>query len=569
MKRLVFLVLALLLLGVILPAAAQSSPDLEALAAYYPQTTPLYVSFRTDDALIDELDAVRAHFAAALPAGAMDDTTLREALDNFGPLTGDNGTFSAAVRPWLGDMAAFGALSLDSLMGKSGGPFVITISITDRAQAQAFFENLAPADAMQIDETGAYTLMSPTNSNEPAAVYIDDQVLILTNKPEALPIRGMPSPSLADNTQFQSSLAALPEPAYSLVSYVDYSALLQASMSEMQSHGSGDAAMANMLDPMLNAIGGLGVGLTILNDRSLTADFSIGLDMAAMGSALPVDLSALPAFDPAFAAHLTAGTQLAIQGADLATSVEQSMASFDAMSEMWTDEHGTQNGNPMAGLNLAFRAMTGLDLEDDVLSWMTGQYAAGMSFDFQTMLNSESADALPRALQFAFVVENTTGEGAQALVAGLSDGLTQLASMGRRDTVTITGETAGGAPAILVSVESRGMREPFEILIGGNESVFVIGTPAMARAALAPDGGLDTDAGYQEAAAVALPNSPVLFYGSGDLLNTIFEMGVLGRSMPIYSQDFEVGPVFSSASMSAVYSGSAATTRMALTLSGE
>ena len=573
MKRLFLLVVALLLVGAILPAAAQSTPDLEALAAYYPQNTALYAAFRTDDAFIDELDAIRAHLEAVLPAGAMDDTTFREMLDAFAGQAGSGDTFDSAVRSWLGDSASFGALSIDMLVNRQDeGPFMIVVSITDRAEAQAYFAGIAPADRMVVDEQEGYTLITPTGQSEPAAVYIDDQVLILTNKPETLPLRGTPSPSLMDNAQFQSALAALPEPSYALLSYVDYHALMEANLSEMQDSASMSASVGmsmDMLEPMLDIIGGMGFGLTVLDGHSLTADIGLGVDMSAMGD-LAVDISAFAPFDPAFAEHLPAGTQMVMQSTNLAASVEQAFANIALAAEMAPAQSGQQPGpeEMLAGMNLAFRSMTGMELDDAILSWMTGQYAVGLTFDFEGLFQAGPED-MARLLQFAFIAENTNGEGAQALVAGLQEGLTQLAAMDRSGSVTISEETIGGAPAILISATSRGMRDPFELVIGGNESVFVIGTPAMARQALAPDGGLNSDAGYQEAAALALPGSPVLFYGSGDFLNAFIELGMLGRAMYSDAPELEVGPIFSSLGMSAVYDDVTVTTRMAVSLASQ
>lgn len=570
MKRTVFLLIALLLIGAVLPAAAQSTPDLTALAAYFPPNTPMYVSFRTDDAMFDQLEAVRAHFNAALPGPLTSDTTVHQMLDEMLAAISSDGTFATAVRPWMGDSAAFGALSIENLMGEDEGPMLIAVSITDRAQAQAFFEATVPAGSTNVTTTETYTLITPADSARPAAVYINDQVLLLTNKPEVLAVNGLPGPSLAENEQFQSSLAALPEPAYSLFGYVDYHALMQANMREMQAMQSGSAGMGMSLElmgPMLDAFGGMSMGVTVLNDRSLTADIGLEWNPAALGDLMP-ELPAFAPIDPAFAAHLPAGTQIAMQSTDLSASIQTALANLETMIALEMENGAGPGGaaNPLAAIGLGVRGLTGLDLEDDILSWMTGQYAFGFSLDFQTMLESMSDEALPRALQFAFVVENTDGAGAQALVAGLSEGLTQLTSADRTGSITITEETVGGAPAILISAAGRGMREPFEILIGGNDSVFVIGTPAMARAALAPDGGLDTDAGYQETVASALPSTPALFYGSGDFLNRMVELMFLGQSIGS-SQDMTVGPMFSSTGLSAVYSDTAITTRMVLTLS--
>jgi hypothetical protein len=579
MKRFVFLLLALSLLAVVLPVAAQSTLDPAALAVYFPQNTPAYVSFRTDDGYIAALEAVRAHFNAVLPDPAMGDETLYDALDQLGPMTGSGETFAEAVRPWLGDSGAVGALSLDSMMGNGGdGPFLIALSVTDRAGAQAFFESLMPAGMADVEETAAYTLITPTNTREPGAIYIDDQVLLITNKPDVLPINGTPNPSLADNADFQASQSALPAGSYNIAAYVDYSALLQASMADMQAMsqmpGMGEMAQSNammeeMLEGMLQAIGGMGVGFTILDDQALTVDVTLGINPIAFGEMMS-DMSDFPAFDPAFAQYLPSGTQLAIQGTNLSASVEMGLANLSTIAGLQSGMDGSAQGDPGAAIEFALQGTTGLDLQDDILSWMSGQYAIGLSLDFEAIMEAAfSGDVPPRALQFAFVAENTSGEGAQALVAGLGQGLMQLALMAREEGMTITQTTAGGQPAVEVSLQSPDMREPFELLIGGNDSVFVIGTPAMATAALSPDGSLNGDAGYQESVAWALPNSPVFLYGSGDFLNTFLEVAMLGRMMNDSVSGLEFGEVFSSTSGSGSYGDTSVATRLILALGQE
>jgi hypothetical protein len=570
MKRLAWLLIVLLVAVLALPATAQSTPDVTALARYYPESVPVYVGFRTDDDYFAALEAVRAHFAAALPDMAMDDDTLYDALDRLGPMTGSGETFAEAVRPWLGDSGAVGALSLDSMTGNGGdSPLLIALSITDRAGAQDFFDSLAPDQAFTIEETPAYTLFTPTNGRATGAIYIDDQVLLVTNKPDVLPVNGLPSPSLADDANFQASQSALPADSYNIAGYMDYAAMLEASMADMRAMGMGqqDAMMEAMLQPMLDAIGGFGFGLTILDGRALTADVAVNMDTSAMGPMMP-DMSAFPAFDPAFAQHLPSGTQLAIQSTDLAATVEQSLNSLSMMAEMQSQMgSNAPQGDPAAMLEFALQGTTGMNA-DSIFSWMTGQYAVGLSVDFDALMQSAfSGDASPTALQFAFVTENTDGTSAQALVSGLSTGLTQLALMAREEGMTVTQLTLGGQPAVRLSLQSPDMREPFEITVGANEDVFVVGTPDMARAALSPDGaGLSGDAGYQESLAWVLPESPAFLYGSGDFLNTFLERMMLGGRAAGGMEQLAVGPLFSSTSGSGVYGETSVVTRLILAL---
>jgi hypothetical protein len=344
---------------------------------------------------------------------------------------------------------------------------------------------------------------------------------------------------------------------------MDYGAFMQASLDQIMAMSPRDAAQFESMLPLVGTFGDLGLGMTLLDGRSLAMDVSMTFDSEAMAAMMP----AVAPFDPAFAEHLPSGTQLAIQGADPAAYFEQMMTSLTMLAEV---QPGFDQGSPaeiMAGLEFAIQGVTGLDLQDDILSWMTGQYAIGMSIDLPILTEgSPSEDDVARAFQFAFVAENTTGEGAQALVTGLTTGLTQLSQASPGNEVTLSEETMGGAPALVISIESRGMRDPFQIVIGGNESVFVIGTPAMAQAALSPDGGLNSDPGYQDAAAVALDSAVQFLYGNGDLLNTLLEVSLFGRPVGDEASELAIGPLFSSASISATYTQDDVSARMVLTV---
>ncbi len=574
MKRFTLVVLALALLVAIFPAAAQTSVDLTTLAQYLPESAPVYVAVRTDDGFFSELEALRARFASIVPADADDGETIFDMLNEFASevTDQDDAEFATAIRPWLGGVAAAGALNLDTMMGAEEGPFVVAVEITNRDLAQAFFDNVIARGEVELDveTTDAYTLYTSARESAPGAMLLADQVLLVTNKPEALPTSGALANPLANAAQFQATLAELPAESYHSLVYLDYGSFVQASLAQASDIYTSDEQMFNALGPMLDMIKGMAIGLTQLDGRALTVDFALGWDPAAMGDLMP-DMSAFAAVDPAFAAHLPGGTQIAIQGTNLAASFEQGMANLQAMAEMQAEASGDdeavqQARQAVAGLTFALRGIAGLDLEDDLLPWMNGQYALSASLDFDLLMSSFSGSQAPvDAFEFSFVVENTTGEGAQALVAGLTDGLTQMLAASESDEVTLTEDTIGGAPALIIALDAPNIDRPFEIVVGGNESVFVIGTPASARAALAPDGGLDSDASYQESQVWSLAGSPALLYISGDFFNQIVDSVMLGMSAA--SPDApEIAPLFSSSSMSANYTDTAVTARLVLTL---
>ena len=568
MKRFGFLLLALVLLLAILPAAAQSTADLTTLAQYFPGQTPVYVSLRTDGSMIASLEALQARFATSLPAEDMDEQTLSMALDEaVADMLNPVSNFEDAVRPWLGDSAAVGMLNLDSMIEQQDeGPFLIALSITDREEAQSFFEAvIGDSGGVTMETTSAYTLMTPAQADAgPGAIYIDDQVLLITNKLEVLPTGGMLASPLSDQEQFQAAVSSLPAETYSILVYADYGAFMSATMAEARTMNTDDAAMIEMLQPMFDAFGGTALGFTLLDEQALTMDLSLGLEPSALP--MMADMSAFPPFDPAFAIHLPAGTQLAVQGANLSEAIQQNLASladFQAMAEASgsADPTSPSPQEAITGLNFLVRGATGLDLEDDILSWMTGQYAVGMSLDFDAVMNAAfSGDMPPEALSFGLVIENTDNQGAEALVAGLNQALNRFVTPENSNGVTVTEETIGGAPGVVITDDPSG----FQLAIGGNDAVFAIGTPDMVRAALAPDGGLDSDPAYQEALTWALDGAPVYLYGNGNFFNNAINLSMFGTQGQQMAA--EMAPLFSSSSISENYDETALIARFVLTL---
>ncbi|HYO87274.1 MAG TPA: DUF3352 domain-containing protein [Candidatus Limnocylindrales bacterium] len=570
MKRFAFLLLALALLLAVLPAAAQSTPDLTALAQYFPGQTPVYASLRTDDAYIATLEALRTRIAASLPAEAMGETTIPTALDGSvrDMLQMDDATFASAVRPWLGDTAAFGVLNLDSMMEQqNNAPYLVALSVTDRAAAEAFFAPLAARarDMVTVETTDAYTLYSiANNGNGPMALYIDNQVLLVTNKLEALPTNGPLTSPLSEQEQFQRAIASLPAETYNIGVYADYGAFMSAALAEASAMNTSDAAMIAMIEPYFEAFGGTAVGFTLLDDRALTMDLAVGWDPTALPEAMG-DMSAMGPFDPAFALHLPAGTQLAIQGSNLSQSIQQGLDSVAALQAM-ESASGSSNSAPsgqevLAGINFLVRGATGLDLQDDVLSWMTGQYAVGMSIDFEAVMSAAfGGDVPPDVLSFSIVIENTDNQGAEALVSGISQALANYVTPEITNDVTVADETIGGAPAVILTDVASG----FQLAAGGNDAVFALGTPDMVRAALAPDGGLNGDAAYQESLTWAVANAPVYLYASGDFFNSAINLSMFG--MQVQQEVADLAPLFSSSSISENYDDTAIIARFVLTL---
>src|SRR5438045_603900 len=102
MKKFTLLAALLILaLGVlIVPAAAQAQVhDLTTLAQYFPADAPVYLSFRTDDDFIAQLDKLAAKFGSLMPNGQMPGS-LQAMLDQMASQLAPNGTFASTIRSW-------------------------------------------------------------------------------------------------------------------------------------------------------------------------------------------------------------------------------------------------------------------------------------------------------------------------------------------------------------------------------------------------------------------------------------------------------------------------------------
>jgi hypothetical protein len=89
----------------------------------------------------------------------------------------------------------------------------------------------------------------------------------------------------------------------------------------------------------------------------------------------------MTAIDPAFAAHIPAGATLSLQSVDLNRSFGGMFNLFDTMignmREMGLGDSDEldEAAEGIAQLESSFTTFTGLDLREDVLAWMTGNYA--------------------------------------------------------------------------------------------------------------------------------------------------------------------------------------------------
>lgn len=576
MKKLilVLIVAVVALSAVATPALAVPAAELNALAEYYPASTVFFASLRIDDDYIATLDGLIQQITAAVPdSGAA--PSFADGLDQFVDQVLGKGNFQSEIRPWLGEIASVGVLSLERVL--DSGPrdsqtpsLVIAVEITDRAAAETFFEDVSKHTGGEFDtrSEGGYTILKPEFQDD-VFVAIGGSVMFLATEYDILPL-DMPAESLMSNPAFADTISLLPAGDYNISIFANLGSTLQQMMA-MQ----GMEAVPGMgaLLPILENYPPFAVGLTILDARSLTIDMvmssgALMSQMAEMGYSTEMPRPA----NLAFAERIPAGTPLVIHGTGLATQYRNQIANFKLQAEAMQE-----SGTEMPGLDLKqieqveeqitffVQGLTGLDFQEEVLPAIDGDFALYMGPKASLADAKNMRDLLGELpLDFGFVLEVSDPKVSAALVKGI----TNAASMAKE--VTTSTETIAGTEALVITVPpSQDLPFPVEIIVAGSDEVFFIGTRAAARASLNPDGGLPSDPFFQEASTYLLDQSSYVLYLAGDgllpLVNVVEIQG--GRSAERDAAQLEaVLKLVSSASISTSYQGDVGFVRAVLTL---
>ena len=554
MRRFLMILLcgALLLMAFASPAAATPTADLTALARFFPDKTLLFASVRTDSDFFTALDSMIGIVRDNMPDVGVPLETVEQMLDRVvaeSPNLG--GTFGDTIRPWLGNTAAIGFPTLgemldDDVYNNLSGPVLIAADITDRAATEAFFDQLIPDTAeMSIEQTADYTLITPTSAQDGVeiaasrngGIYIGNEVLLITNDPALLPQDTITS-SLRDSADFTNSLSYLPESDYNAVLYLNLPEFLsQIPATELDPD---EAAALAAIAPLIDGVGGQVWGATILDGRSLTLDVAQPITDPSVYEAVGISLPSSTPISFDFARFIPAGTPLVIQSTDLnsvyntlITSLRTTMAMQAEMMPDGGEDINQELEEGIAQLEFAIRGMTGLDLQDDILSWMTGNYA--LTLGFSPSLEDLPPSGIPSSfpVEFGILIEATDAAAAQAVVDGIA---MALSSAGSGD-FTLTEDTFGDVTAQVITIPADGLPFPVEIVFGASNEVFAIGTPRMAEAAFNPGDGLAADPSYIEMQAFALDAPTTLYYAAGEGLTPLVNALAVTNSVNAQDKD--------------------------------
>lgn len=525
-KRFFMLLVAALLLAS--AAHAQDAPDARSMARYFPADTLVFAALRTDDAFIEQLDALsRAIASRALVAQAvgLPPWTFREALREALP---DADEDLDAVLAWLGDYAALGATELQAGTNLNPGGYYLVAQIDDRAAAEGYLERTVARDYAR-ETVGGYTVYA--SDSLPNNFAVGDDVLLIYADEDAPPVFPVKEP-LSQDADFMQAAGGLAAAQYNAVLYVDVPGLAA------QSVETGAVPPDPVTQAMLDQSGPLAVGLTILDGRTFTIDTA---------QVLPEGAAAAPAVDPAFARFIPQNASAAVLAHDL-SSLWDNLGSFvDEVNALTGPEGGTSSATQQIDLSLR---LFGINLSQDLWSWATGEYALFLRTDLVDLIGDALDGRLDTVspndkVDFGLLIEATDAAKASAFAAKIGALLTQVGAQERRG-VTVSSDRLSGVDVTVLSLEAPIDRETtvrIEIVVGANEQVFFVATRPAAVTMLSGGGGLDANPAFSEALAHALPQTSTLWYTDGEGL--IAGVGGVGTVTGLALLGPAIGGVFS------------------------
>lgn len=520
----VLIVFAVMFAGVaaVRPVRAATLPS---LAKYAPTGTDLYLQADISDASIAALDGILAKVGTATGQTV---PTIEQLLQSTLSQSGVN--FQEEVQPWLGDNFAVilnDTAALFSTRASIAPPdpaVLFVLEITDRAGASAFLDKLIGSNTQLTRGTATYAGESFDTYNDSRAnafIGIGDNLLLIGTSGALT--AGARSTGLDTDANFSKAIGALPEDQYGLYVYVDTSALFQSLIAQASESGgmSGMEDQFAYLQQIYEAIGPMAIGGVLLNETTLSLDIAQFVDYSKI-SGVNVTSPTLKPINPDFVSALPADISFLIHGTDLKTSFEAGLQNLEAIATLQTTPvPGMEDiDRAYAQITGAIQAVTGLDLEADILSWMTGDYALvgryrGIEDDLGilglTFTGSMGTPVQTATLNYdqLLMIEATDPAAARKVVDALATTLVKASTDNPNPDVTVT---VAEDKSVVVSITSPVLAAPIEVVIQSDDRFLLIGTNPLVAEVLAGNGGLLNDPTYQRAQATYLQNPSQQLY---------------------------------------------------------
>ncbi|MFN8531295.1 MAG: DUF3352 domain-containing protein [Anaerolineae bacterium] len=510
MKRLTLFVVLCFTLALAFPASADPTVgEVTALSQYYPDTTPMFISFRIDDEFLSTWSTLIDQLSQQYDLGF--NSTLLEELDRLSSdIPGIGGTFQEVFGSWMGNTAAVGLLSIAELYdakpeNDSTIPWLISIEVEDASTALSFWQTILGAQDYTMSQVDGGTVFSPPPSQygySDPHVLLTNNTLFIAGVESALPLTA-PQTSLNDSALFQSSLVNLPLQTYNAVLFAQTEPLFSALVTSPQ-FGMNAPGMIEYFSLFSAAMPSEAIGFTMLDDSSLVMDVAVPYTADSFISQ-QADLGLI---DPDFLHYLPSGTPAVYHGTNLRDMLSMAGENLRASLEMqnalatpspYSQSPADQFEGSMAQFSTLFRGATGLDPEEDLFRWMDGDFALALdvSEGFQNATTNRELNA-QFPLEFGLVIDASTDPDAAAHAVQQIGNAVRVLTQNTAG-VNVSSDEIGGSTVWALNVFTPDFDAPLELLIGSDEHVFVIGTRHFVQAALAPDGSLNDDEAYTAA----------------------------------------------------------------------
>lgn len=483
-RQLLVAIITLFIITVLTLGSAVMQNDMQAgvraMARYYPADTWLFAAIRLDDAYIETLDGIIGRITEPLAA-------LQAPLPSLSAIISETPT-AAAVVDWAGDHAAIGISGDPGRLVPSD--IVITVEVDDPAAALAFLREQFPFSE-QLDGDGYTGLV-----DQGASIFIfTDHLMIYGARVDApRPVLSwLSARTLETSADFTTALDALPEPGYNALAFIQ------------------PTAFVSMLAPTSSIpldLTPTAVGLTITADTTLVID----------GASLPGSgiITTPPTPDPAFIRYVPADANAFVLAHSLSNLINSGLTAAALI------QADSRLPDPRTTVSDALGSL-GLDLQRDILDWMTGDYAVFARLDVVPVAAGlvQSRLNLDDNFDFGLVIDATADPNLARRLAARLGGLIGMASASSDGAIAVSSDTIAGQDVTLITISGSQPAAPGEMIrqqiaLGATDAVFFLASPAYAEAIITGGPSLLTSPVYADAAAHLLPNASSVWYADSD-----------------------------------------------------
>jgi hypothetical protein len=516
-KRLALIIVILLLLPT-LGYAQDELPGISAMARYFPANTVVFGALRTDENFVDQ---IVAYTQSTLDMAAMAGAPVTSVEDELNKALATVDTDFETVMAWLGDAAAFG-VTADAMQPGSDmtDDVYFVVEIDDRAEAESFLKGIMPQGTVESTE-GDYTLYTIAAPQIGTTFAIGDDLLLIYPSTIALPLLTREA-RLDSNADFLRAMGALANAPYNVVAYVDPRPFGE----QIPVDGTGNMTLSTA--PL--ALGWSNIdSTTFLDIAQLSAD-----------GAAPASVQAV---DSNFAQHLPGNASGVIHATNLSGLVNNAIELADQMNA----SSGGTAPLPSKQIEQAL-AMFGIALDEDLLSWTTGDYALFYRTDLVDTLASAITNNVPdlsgldKKFDFGLVIEATDSDKAKALAEKIGALVTMMSANAEGFETSL--ETIGGESVTVFSLsaplDARTTLD-VDLLLGATNDVFFFATRSAAERIISGDGMLSSNPSYVAAQDTLVPNPSFVFYADGE---GVLGASALGAIVPLALLGPSIGNIF-------------------------